>query len=37
MLGPLNKTKIISSVGAEEINKIIINPENEVLYGIVFF
>jgi len=35
MLGPLNKSKIQSSVGAEEVAKIILNPENEVVYGVV--
>lgn len=37
MLGPLKKDKLHSSVSAEEINKIIINAENEVLYGTVMF
>lgn len=35
MFGPLNKDKLQASASSEEINKIIINPENDVLYGIV--
>ena len=36
MLGPLTKSEIkASNVTADEINKIIINPESEVLYGCV--
>ena len=35
ILGPMNKEKLQPPVAAEEINRIIINPENEVLYGTV--
>jgi len=35
MLGALNKEKLQTTVKGEDVNKIIINAENEVLYGSV--
>lgn len=35
MLGALNKEKLQATVKGEDVNKIIINAENEVLYGSV--
>ena len=33
ILGGLNKEKIVSALNQEEINKIIMNEEKDVLYG----
>jgi len=37
MLGALNKEKLQTTVKGEDVNKIIINAENEVLYGSLYF
>jgi len=35
LFGPLNKEKLKPTLPPEELNKLIMNPENDVLYGTV--
>ena len=37
MLGPLIKEKIKTTISIEEVQRIILNPEADVLYGSVSF
>jgi len=37
MLGPLTKEKIKTTISIEEVQRIILNPEADVLYGTLYF